>query len=176
MIHFITGNQNKLMELQAIFGDQIVMLDIDLPEIQEIDARKIIEHKLHEAFAHHAGPFIVEDTSLYIESMQGLPGPLIKWFMQTIGNEGLARIADSLGNTAAVAKTIIGYAKDEHTISYFEGSVSGRIVAPRGQTTFGWDPIFQPDGFEQTFAEMDKEIKNNISMRRKAAEQLREQL
>ena len=55
----------------------------------------------------------------------------------------------------------------------FEGKTDGTIVAPRGPTDFGWDPVFQPDGFEQTYAEMDKATKNTISHRYRALDKLR---
>ncbi len=76
MIYFITGNKNKFQEARALLP-RIEQLDIDLPEIQEIDAEKIIEAKLIAAFEHKKGAFIVEDTSLYFESQsdkkQGSP-------------------------------------------------------------------------------------------------------
>ena len=78
-LFFITGNENKLREARSIFPD-IKGLNIDLIEIQSIDSRKIIEHKLNDAKKHHSGSFIVEDTSLELISMKGLPGPLIKFF------------------------------------------------------------------------------------------------
>lgn len=78
-IHFITSSANKFKEIQTLVPN-LERVEIDLPEIQEIDAQKIIEAKLDAAFEHHAGPFIVEDTSLYLDCMNGLPGPLIKWF------------------------------------------------------------------------------------------------
>lgn len=84
MIYFITGNKNKFEEVRAILPDA-EQLDIDLPEIQEIDAHGIIRAKLHAAFAHEEGEFIVEDLSFYLECLNGLPGPLIKWFLKTIG-------------------------------------------------------------------------------------------
>ncbi|KKQ35740.1 MAG: Ham1 family protein [Candidatus Nomurabacteria bacterium GW2011_GWB1_37_5] len=172
-LYFITGNKNKLAEVKSVIAD-VEQLDINLPEIQEIDAHKIIAEKLHEAFHHHSGEFIVEDTSLYLSCLNGLPGPLIKWFMQTIGNEGIARIAEKFENAEAEARTIIGYAKNKEEIKYFEGVIKGKIVKPRGETKFGWDPIFQPDGYDKTFAEMKAEEKNNISMRRLALEKLKE--
>jgi inosine triphosphate pyrophosphatase len=175
MLYFITGNKNKFVEIQAVIPE-IEQLDIDLPEIQEIDPRLIIEAKLKEALKHHDGEFIVEDTSLYLEALNGLPGPLIKWFLKTIGNEGLASLTEKLANSSAEAKTIIGYAKSADNIHFFEGSIRGKIVAPRGDTSFGWDPIFQPDGYNHTFAEMGTEEKNQISMRRRAAEQLKTSL
>ncbi len=172
MVYFITSNKNKFQEARAILPD-IEQLDIELPEIQEIDAQKIIEAKLVTAFEHKKGAFIVEDTSLYLDCMNGLPGPLIKWFLCTIGNEGLCKIACLLKNTNAKAKTIIGYAKNPENILFFEGVIEGTIVEPRGENPFGWDPIFQPKGFSRTFGQMTPEEKNAISMRRIAFEQLK---
>ncbi len=172
--YFITGNKNKFSEVQAVFPN-VKQLKVNLDEIQDFDARKIIEHKLLEATKKHKGEFIVEDTSLYMESMNGLPGPLIKWFLDRIGNDGLYQIADNNSNNKAVAKTIIGYYK-RGKIHYFEGVVEGTIVRPRVKTTFGWDAIFVPDGYDITYGEMSREDKNAISMRRLALEKFREYL
>ncbi len=174
-IYFITGNKNKFGEAKEIIPE-LEQLDIDLPEIQEIDGRKIIEAKLVEALKRHKGGFIVEDTSLSLDCLNGLPGPLIKWFLKTIGNDGLWKIAERAGNPKAEAKTIIGYAKDPDNIRYFEGKIRGEITAPHGTANFGWDPIFQPEGYSKTFAEMNREEKNKISMRRLAFEEFREYL
>lgn len=172
--YFITGNKNKLKEVQAIFP-YVEQLDIDLPEIQEIDAREVIREKLLEALKHKKeGGFIVEDTSLYFDCLNGLPGPLIKWFMKTIGNDGLFELTEKLGNDRAQAKTIIGYADAKGDIHFFEGVVNGKIVKPEHPTDFGWDPIFMPEGHERSFAEMSREEKNEISMRRIALNKLKE--
>jgi len=173
MIYFITGNKNKFEEISSVLSD-IEQLDIDLPEIQELDPKEIIRKKLLEAFNHAQGEFIVEDTSLYFDCLKGLPGPMIKWFLQTIGNSGLAEIAEKLGNDRAEAKTMIGYAKNREEIYFFEGTIKGRIIKPRGETNFGWDPIFIPDGYDKSFAEMGREEKNKISMRRQAINKLAE--
>lgn len=182
-IYFITGNKNKFAEIKAIIPE-VEQLEIDLDEIQETDAYAIIKHKMKEALKHHKGPFIIEDTSLYIKSLGGLPGPLIKWFMQKLGSEGLWRISDSnklssevveeLESNNAEAKTIIGYAGSENDIHFFEGSIKGEIVKPTGETNFGWDPIFKPKGFDRTFQQMSMDEKNKISMRKIAAEKLKE--
>ena len=167
----MTGNKGKFDEAKSVVSN-IEMLDIDLVEIQEIDARKVIESKIQEGLRIKKTELIVEDTSLYLDALGGLPGPLIKWFMKTIGNEGLYDIAMKLGNTKAVAKTIVGYARDEK-ISFFEGVIEGNIVEPRGDNGFGWDSIFQPDGYSKTFAEMDSDEKNSLSMRKTAFENLK---
>lgn len=174
-ILFITGNKNKLAELRA-FIPGIEQLDIDLNEIQTTDAKAIIEAKIKEAYQHHQGTFIVEDTSLYFESLNGLPGPLIKWFIKSLGREGLYNLAHNSGNVKATAKTLIGLSNGPDDIHYFEGSIGGKIVFPRGETAFGWDPIFQPEGYNQTFAEMSPDQKNEISHRRRAVDKLLEYL
>jgi len=86
--------------------------------------------------------------------------------MKTIGNEGLFNIIEKLGDNRAEAKTIIGYTKSPNEIYYFDGSIKGTIISPVGRSGFGWYPIFQPNGFSKSFAELTKEEKNEISMRR----------
>lgn len=171
IIHFITGNEGKARELQA-FVPNVRQLKVDLPEIQSLDPHKIIRAKLEAAFAHHKGPLMVEDTSLCVEGLQGLPGPLVKWFEQTIGDTGIYKMAQCFGNMHATARVVIGYAEHPGDTHFFEGTISGTIVAPRGTNGLGWDIIFQPDGHHQTFAEMTANEKNAVSMRRLAAEQL----
>jgi len=171
-IHFITGNNKKYEEAKEMIPE-IVQLDIDLQEIQEIDAHEIIKEKLNEARKQIEEEIIVEDTSLYIKGLNGLPGPLIKWFMKTLGNKGIAELTEKTGNNECEAKTIIGYSK-KGEIKYFEGTTKGKIVQPRGPNDFGWDQIFQPEGYEKTYAELKTEEKNKISMRKKAFEKLKE--
>ncbi len=172
-LYFITGNRNKFSEVRAIIPD-VMQLDINVQEIQSIDAKEVVRAKLLEASKHVGGEFIVEDTSLYLDCMNGLPGPLIKWFMKTVGNDGLFGIANGFNNTRAEAKTIIGYARNAKEIYYFEGSIKGEIIAPKGVSGFGWDPIFQPDGYCKSFAEFSEEEKNSMSMRYIAINKLKD--
>ncbi|NMB66726.1 non-canonical purine NTP pyrophosphatase [Candidatus Woesearchaeota archaeon] len=172
-LYFITGNKGKFEEVKCILPN-VEQLDLDLPEIQDIDGKKIIKAKLLEALKHKKEELIVEDTSLYFNCLNGLPGPLIKWFMKAIGNEGLFNLVERFGNFKAEAKTIIGYAKNEKEIHYFEGSIKGTIVFPKGKLGFGWDSIFQPIGYSKSFAELTSEEKNEISMRKIALLKLKE--
>ncbi len=169
-IYFITGNKGKLAEAMSVIPE-IEAKDIDLPELQEIDAKKIIEIKLAEAAKNFNYDLIVEDTSLYLEGMNGLPGSLIKWFVKTIGNDGLVKLANTFGNKAE-AKVWIGYLH-LGKVDFFEGSINGKIVEPRGTNGFAWDTIFEVEGTGKTFAEMTAEEKNAISMRRIAFEKLK---
>lgn len=174
-ITFVTGSQNKYDEAKQIIPE-LERQDLDLVEVQGIDPKPIIAHKLEEAKRVLQGNLVVEDISLYFGSLAGLPGPLIKWFMKTIGNDGLVKIVESFGNTKATAKCIVGISKEDGTIEYFEGSINGDIVQPRGENGFGWDAIFQPTGWDKTFAEMTQEEKNEISMRKIAFQKLSDYL
>jgi non-canonical purine NTP pyrophosphatase (RdgB/HAM1 family) len=170
---FITGNQGKLKEAREILkGVRVVNKDIDLPEIQETDAKEVIRAKLLEARKHHRGEYIIEDTSLYLDCLNGLPGPLIKWFLEKLGKEKLFEITRISKNFGAEAKTIIGYMNKKKEIKYFEGSVKGKISSPKGEGGFGWDQIFMPAGYKKTFGEMLPEEKNKLSMRKKALTKL----
>ncbi|VVB78509.1 Non-canonical purine NTP pyrophosphatase [uncultured archaeon] len=173
-LYFITGNNKKFEEAERIIPG-IQKLDIDLLEIQELDPKKIIEEKLKEARKVHSGEFFCEDTSVYIECLNGFPGPLIKWMRKSIEIEGIYELVSKYPNKKAVAKTIIGYSNGEK-IKFFEGEIHGKIVSPKGKRDFGWDPIFQPEGHDRTMAEMTLEEKNKISMRKQALEKLKDYL
>ncbi|SRR6056297_69957 len=170
-LYFITGNKNKFKEIKSMLPN-LERLNIDLPEIQSMDSREIIKEKLLSALKHKKAKFIVEDTSLYLDCLNGLPGPFIKWFLDTIGNKGLFEIAKKFSNQKAKAQTIIGYTNGTD-IYYFEGSIDGKIVFPKEKTNFGWDPIFQPSGYSKSFAELSREEKNKISMRKIAVSKLK---
>jgi inosine triphosphate pyrophosphatase len=172
MIQFITGSAHKFGEIRAIIPE-LEQLQLNLPEIQEIDAHKIVATKLKVAMEYHKGPLMVEDTSLYLECLGGLPGPLVKWFEQTMHAEGIAKMAIALGDARATARTLIGYADERGNIHFFEGMIEGTLVLPRVPTDFGWNNIFMPNGYDLTFEEISKEEKNKISMRGIAARNLK---
>jgi inosine triphosphate pyrophosphatase len=172
-LKFITGNKNKFAEVKLVIPE-IEQLDIDLPEIQELDPKKIIEHKLLHAQQFHKGEYIVEDVSLNLECFDyKLPGPLIKWFLHSIGNQGIADMVAKLGKDGVEATEIIGYISEAGQITYFDGSVKGKVVQPKGDSSFGWSQIFLADGYDKTFGEMTAEERTNISMRGIAARKLK---
>lgn len=172
-MYFITGNAGKFSEASQ-FIPGLTQLDIDLTEPQSLDPRAVIEFKLLEARKHHDGEFIVEDTSLYLDGLNGFPGPLIKWMLKSVGQQGIYNLCRDIKSMRAHAKTVIGYSDINGEISYFEGDVSGTIVLPSGDYGFGWDQIFKPDGFEETFGEMGQDYKAEFSMRAQAFKQFRE--
>lgn len=172
-IIFITGSEGKVKEARTIIPD-LKSLTLDLTEIQEVDPHKIIIHKLDEAKKVARGNLVVEDTSLFIEGLNGLPGPLIKWFMKTVGNEGLFNMTHTSGNPNASAKTIVGLSNENGATEFFEGEIKGKIVSPRGANGFGWDSIFEAEKTNKTFAEMTEIEKTEISMRKIAFEKLKD--
>ncbi|GCC35789.1 hypothetical protein chiPu_0014277 [Chiloscyllium punctatum] len=120
------------------------------------------------------GPVIVEDTCLCFNALGGLPGPYIKWFLEKLCPEGLFKMLAGFEDKSAYALCTFAYSTGNpiDQVKLFQGKTSGKIVDPRGPRNFGWDPCFQPDGFDQTYAEMPKAVKNSISHRYKALREL----
>ncbi|CAB4411868.1 unnamed protein product [Rhizophagus irregularis] len=173
---FVTGNKKKLEEVQAILGPSINLVNykLDLTEIQGT-AQEISADKCRRASVELNGPVITEDTCLCFNALEGLPGPYIKWFLDKLGHDGLYKILAGFEDKSAYAICTFAYSSgpDAEPI-LFEGRTDGKIVPARGPKNFGWDPIFQPDGFDQTYDEMPKSVKNTISHRYKALEKLKE--
>ncbi|KAF4669575.1 hypothetical protein FOL47_002460 [Perkinsus chesapeaki] len=181
-ITFVTGNVNKLREVQQIIGDTIKFdnVKLDLPEYQGSSPEEISKEKCLEAYNGLGGNnkrVIVEDTCLGFNAMGGLPGPYIKWFLEKLGHDGLNRMLVGFDDKSAKARCTFAYydgTTDEPLT--FTGITNGIIVPPRGPNTFGWDPIFQPneEGTSgKTYAEMSKDEKNSLSHRSRALEQLK---
>lgn len=171
VLYFITGNEGKFSEVSALLPG-VERLDLDLPEVQSLDPHEVIREKLLAARRLHEGEFMVEDTSLLVAGLGGLPGTFIKWFLKSMSLERFARIVSSSGDPSAQARVCIGYLGDGEP-HYFEGVLEGRVVAPRGEAGFGWDKVFVPHGYDETFGEMSRERKNSLSMRRRAIDALR---
>lgn len=174
VLYFITGNENKIKEARQILGE-VESLKIDLQEIQSLDPREVIEAKLLEARKYHQGPFFCEDVSLDLDCLNGLPGTLVKWFLKSLHPEGIVKITTQYNDSKATVKAFIGY-YDQEKVHFFKGEVRGDIVSPRTASSFGFDPIFQPQGYNKTFADMTLEEKNKISHRRQALQKLQQHL
>jgi len=123
------------------------------------------------------GPVIVEDTSLCFNGLKGLPGIYIKWFLDKLGLDGLNKLLNGYEDKTAYAQCIFSFCQGPGCKPIpFVGRCEGKIVAPRGPTNFGWDPVFEPDSHSQTFAEMDSSTKNKISHRYRALAKLKDHL
>lgn len=173
---FATKNENKLHEASEILGQNLEQISIELFEPQGVDVEAVVREKAEDAF-HETGKFVlVEDTSLEFVAWNGLPGALIKWFLQTVGNEGILHMLAGETNRKAVAKTAVGFF-DGTRSHIFLGEIRGTVSEEvRGSGGFGWDPIFVPDGSSKSFAEMTPTEKNSISMRKIALERMKTEL
>ncbi|XP_023310143.1 inosine triphosphate pyrophosphatase-like [Anoplophora glabripennis] len=177
-ITFVTGNPKKLEEVIQILGadfpKQLISKELDLPELQgEIDEITILKAK--EAYRHVQGPVIIEDTALCFNALKGLPGPYIKWFFDKLGPEGLPTLLAGFDDKSAQAVCTFAYhpGGENDEVILFQGNTDGRIVNPRGPRNFGWDPCFEPAGYDVTYAQMPNAEKNKISHRYKALDLLR---
>ncbi len=172
---FVTGNEGKLREAREILsGFSIDNRKLDLPELQG-DHRSIAKAKAETAFEQVKKPVFVEDTCLIFDEFGELPGPYIKDFVKHIGVERMPILLEGFSSNKAKAVCTIGY-KDSSEIRLFEGVCHGKIVSAKGESGFAWDPIFEPEGHDRTFAEMRSDEKNAISHRKKAFEKFLEYL
>jgi non-canonical purine NTP pyrophosphatase (RdgB/HAM1 family) len=169
---FITGNAAKAEQLNRHLSHPVTHKKLDLLEIQSLDLTEVVTHKVIEAYRILQSPVLVEDTSLIFISLGKLPGTLIKWFLQEMGNEGLCRELDRFSSREAIAEVTFGY-YDGNSKKLFNAEVRGSVaVTPRGQRGFGWDSIFIPMGYEQTWAEMSITDQDETSMRKIALKKL----
>ncbi|CAK9441712.1 uncharacterized protein LODBEIA_P55800 [Lodderomyces beijingensis] len=191
-ITFVTGNANKLKEVISILSKSsaaptstegnkvgkftITNKSLDLDEIQGT-IEQVTVHKAQSAAEILNAPVLVEDTCLAFDAYNQLPGPYIKWFVQAIGLDGLVKMLQGFENKGANAICTFGYCEGPgKEVKIFQGITQGQIVPSRGPTDFGWDSVFQPAGFTETYAEMDKSVKNSISHRYRALDKVRDYL
>ncbi len=167
---YVTGNRSKIAQARAVSPIGFEHADIDLTEIQSLDSRIIVEKKARQAYKQLKKPVLVEDVSFEIDELNGLPGPLIKWFLEKIGPSGLCGLVRT--NRKATARITYMYfnGTDKH---FFEVHSNGMIAEQElGENGFGFDKVFIPDGSTKTYAEMTSEEFMKVSLRRKALAQL----
>ena len=154
MITLITGNQHKADYLAKHLGQPIEHKKLELDELQSLDLKVVVEHKVKQAYAALKKPVLVEDVALSFGALGKLPGPLIKWFLEELEPAGLCKLVDGYEDRSATAE--IYYALyDGQQINYFYGAVKGAIAPmPRGDFGFGWNNIFIPEGEIRTWGEI----------------------
>eukprot|EP00033_Pygsuia_biforma_P001293 GCRY01001462.1.p1 GENE.GCRY01001462.1~~GCRY01001462.1.p1 ORF type:complete len:201 (+),score=36.28 GCRY01001462.1:97-699(+) len=181
-VTFVTGNANKLLEVKELIKSHDAHIElknekVDLPELQG-EPEEIAKEKCRIAAKAVNGPVIVEDTCLCFNSLQGLPGPYIKWFLEKLGHEGLNNLLAAYEDKSAYAMCIFSFCVGPGIEpKIFVGKTQGKIVPARGPNYFGWDPVFEPtegdeDSLGLTYAEMGRDKKHKISHRFKALSQL----
>jgi non-canonical purine NTP pyrophosphatase (RdgB/HAM1 family) len=176
---FITGNQHKADYLAKWLGLEVPHHKLDLDEIQSLDVREVVEHKVRQAYAIMQQPVLVEDVTLTFVGLGQLPGTFIKWFLQELEPAGLCKLADGLNSRAAIAGIMYGYF-DGTEVRTFEARVQGVIAEkPRFSESSGWhsanswNSIFIPEGSHKTYGEMTDDELKPFSHRAQAIEKLR---
>ncbi len=175
-IAFVTGNPDKVTEARRLCGADLESVALELPEIQSLDLEVVLLAKGDEAYRRLQRPLIVEETGLELAALNGFPGPLIKWMLHAVGPQGIARSAAALGDSRATARCLLLYL-DGNRERLAAGSTRGRVVLPpRGEGGFGWDSIFEPEGVDRTYAEMNGDDKDRLSHRGRAWRAMLDQL
>jgi XTP/dITP diphosphohydrolase len=143
-------------------------IEVDLPEIQSLDMEEVLRAKAWHAWESVGSPVVVEETGLGLAALNGFPGPLVKWMLEAVGAEGIARTALALGQPRATAVCLLMWTDGERSV-VGRGETAGELVLPpRGANGFGWDPVFRPAGDARTYGELTDEEKDRIGHRGRA--------
>ena len=201
-IVFATNNEHKLSEVRQILGDSMEVLSLndigcheDIPETGETLQDNALL-KANYVFNHYHIDCFADDTGLEVEALNGAPGVYSARYASMANGSNAAASHDSEANMARLLSELennnnrrarfrtifaliqkVGDDDNTHQVKLFEGIVNGEITRERsGAEGFGYDPIFRPDGYEQTFAELGAEVKNRVSHRARATQKLCEYL
>ena len=185
---FATNNAHKLEEIRAILGDNMKVLSLndidcheDIPETADtLEGNAAL--KAEYIFNHYGKDCFADDTGLEVEALNGEPGIYSARYAGGEGHDSEANMTKLLANMegkenrkARFRTSICLIENGEKHL--FDGIVNGEIIhARRGGAGFGYDPIFVPEGYTETFAEMGNEEKNKISHRARAVAKLCEYL
>ena len=187
-----TRNRHKTHEIQHILGPEFRVRDLGVhPDVSEIrESGKSFEEnaKLKALAASRQLPALViaDDSGLEVDALGGAPGIYSARYAGANATDRdkidkllreLARVRATDDGHRARFRCVVALARNGDLLGIFEGTVEGRITdTARGDCGFGYDPIFVPDGFEQTFGELPREVKNTISHRAKAIRAVAEKL
>ncbi len=169
---FITGNKNKADYFSKLIGHPIEHVKVELDEIQSLNLREVVKHKLHQAYAHVKRPVLVEDVALEFISLGKLPGTFIKWFLESMPHQSICDLLTGK-ERGAMARCVFGYYDGKEEV-YFEGGMAGTIPqTPAGTGGYGWDPLFIPEGYDVARAELSEEDNEKTYLIIKPIDQVR---
>lgn len=183
-IVFATNNEHKLSEIRQILGSRVEVLSLsdigchtDIPETGKTLEENALQKAQYVYNQYHIDVF-ADDTGLEVYALDGEPGVYSARYAGGQGHDSEANMAKLLSklkgenNRKARFRTVIALIQ-EGNIRNFEGIVEGEITtSPSGHRGFGYDPIFIPDGYTMTFADLSTNIKNQISHRARATQKL----
>lgn len=172
IIFLVTGNIHKFNETRLVlreFGFSTAMLNIDAVEIQADNLENIAKASAVDAVKKCNLPIITEDAGLFIDALNGFPGPYSSYVFRTIGTEGILKLMRDVKKRDATFRAVVAFCSPNHRLPRcYHGKVRGKIAKQiSGTRGFGFDPIFLPNT-SQTFAEMPTSQKNRHSHRANA--------
>ena len=180
---FATNNEHKLSEVRAILEPEFKIISLaelncndDIPETAEtLQGNALIKAQyIHSKFGLDC---FADDTGLEVNALGGEPGVYSARYAgdDNCAKQNMCKVLEKLGdnpNRSACFRTVIALIQNNKT-SYFEGKIDGSIATkPRGESGFGYDPIFVPEGYMVSFAQLSAEEKNQISHRAQAIKKL----
>lgn len=179
---FATGNSHKLQEVQGLLKEGFALSclkDVNITEEIPETADNLVDNALQKAWYvyNKCGiPCFADDTGLEVEVLDGAPGVYSARYAgeQKDSKLNMLLLLENMNgktNRNARFRTIIAYIDENAEEHIFEGEIRGKIIEQMaGENGFGYDPIFVPEGHEQTFAQLSSETKNTISHRARAME------
>lgn len=190
-IVFATNNEHKLSEVRGILGDKVEVLSLsdigchdDIPETGDTLEENALQ-KAQYIYDHYHVNCFADDTGLEVEALGGAPGVHTARYASEEGHDSEANTRKLLRElkdkdnrharfrTAIALVEEVGKEEKVQRINLFEGIVEGEITTEkRGEKGFGYDPVFKPNGYDGTFAELGVDVKNQISHRALAVQKL----
>lgn len=182
-ICFATNNEHKLAEIAQMLGDQFELVSLEqLGCFEELaETQNTLEgnslQKAAYVYEHHQVPVFADDTGLEVTALNGEPGVYSARYagLERDAQKNMDKVLKGLEGVedrSARFRTVITYIENNKQYQ-FEGVVEGEIIRrPTGSGGFGYDPIFQPNGYDLTFGELSSAIKNQISHRKRAFDRL----
>ena len=169
---FVTANEHKYHEASELlekYNLKLQMISLDKREIQSSDINEIAIESAREAFSTIKNDLLVEDAGLFIDVLNGFPGPYSSYVYKTLGVKRILGLLNGVNSRGATFKSVVAYSNGKGSIKSFAGITKGVITNfTRGKNGFGFDPIFIPNGSSRTYAEMALEEKSYFSHRSKA--------
>ena len=161
-LFFASSNENKFQEAERILtnlGVKVNFSKTTLEEIQSSSLSEIAEQKAIIAYELIQKPVIIEDDGLFIDSLNGFPGPYSSYVYDTIGNKGIMNLLENSEFRDAKFVSIIAYLGGSDGVKLFESSIPGKISSVIEKGGWGYDPIFIPDGESKTYANVSDKDK-----------------
>ena len=167
----VTQNKHKLREIRPLFeefGIGFETTSIEKWEVRSNDVETVALEAAKYAYAELQRPLVVDDTGLYIEALEGFPMAYPAFVLETIGRKGILRLMDGVVDRSAMFVSAVGFC-DGTTMRAFKGVMEGTIgYEELGEEGFGYDPIFIPEGYTKTYAQLTFSEKITISHRTRA--------